>query len=68
MATGLAARIRSASVNGRVGGREADRALGEPGACRLFLRWFDETPRAEMRRQLLPEVQRALAERRAAAA
>jgi hypothetical protein len=48
--------------------READRALGESAACRRFLHWFDETPRAEMRRQLLAEVQRALGERRAAAA
>lgn len=46
----------------------ADQALGEPAACRLFLHWFDETPRADMRRQLLAEVQRALAERRAVAA
>jgi hypothetical protein len=48
--------------------READEAMGEPAACRLFLHWFDETPRAEMRRLLLAEVRRALAERRAAAA
>jgi hypothetical protein len=48
--------------------RQADKALGEPAACRLFLHWFDETPRAEMRRRLLAEVQRALGERRAAAA
>jgi hypothetical protein len=48
--------------------RLADEALGEPAACRLFLHWFDETPRAEMRRQLVVEVQRALAARRAAAA
>jgi len=48
--------------------RAADETLGEPAACRLFLHWFDATPRAEMRRQLLAEVQRALAERHTVAA
>jgi hypothetical protein len=48
--------------------READEALGEPAACRLFLHWFDETPRAQMRRELLAEAQRVLADRSAAAA
>ncbi len=38
----------------------ADAALGEPAACRFFLNWFDDVPRAEMRRDLLPEVTRAL--------
>jgi hypothetical protein len=42
---------------------EADQVLGEPAACRWFLNWFDETPRDEMRRQLLPEVNRVLAQR-----
>ena len=42
---------------------EADQRLGEPAACRWFLNWFDETPRDEMRRQLLAEVNRALAQR-----
>ena len=42
---------------------EADRRLGEPAACRWFLNWFDDTPREEMRRELLVEVQRTLAER-----
>ncbi len=46
----------------------ADVALGEPAACRVFLHWFDQTPRAEMRRQLLEEVNRTLDERKAAAA
>jgi hypothetical protein len=45
---------------------ELDQRLGEPAACRWFLNWFDETPRVEMRRLLLGEVQRTLAERRAA--
>jgi len=37
--------------------------LGETTGCRIFLNWFDETPREQMRRLLLPEVERALAER-----
>jgi hypothetical protein len=40
---------------------EADQRLGEPAACRWFLNWYDETPREEMRRLLLAEVNRALA-------
>lgn len=42
---------------------EADERLGEPGVCRHFLDWFDHLPRGRMRRQLLGEVQRALADR-----
>ncbi len=42
---------------------EADQRLGEPAACRWFLNWFDDTPRDEMRCELLTEVERALAER-----
>ena len=42
---------------------EADLAFQEPAACRFFLNWFDETPRAEMRRELLGEVTLALATR-----
>jgi hypothetical protein len=45
---------------------EADQLLGEPAMCRWFLNWFDDTPRAEMRRLLMPEVDREL-ERRLAA-
>lgn len=41
----------------------ADQCLGEPAACRWFLNWFDDTPRAEMRRLLLGEVHRALTQR-----
>jgi hypothetical protein len=44
---------------------EIDQRLGEPAGCRWFLNWFDETPREEMRQQLLAEVKRALAQRRA---
>jgi hypothetical protein len=46
----------------------ADEAVGEPAACRFFLNWFDETPRDTMRRQLLPEINRALNQRHAMAA
>lgn len=42
---------------------EADERLGEPAACRWFLNWFDDTPRSEMRHELLAEVERALADR-----
>jgi hypothetical protein len=42
---------------------EADQRLGEPAACRWFLNWFDDTPRDEMRRELLDEVDEALAAR-----
>lgn len=42
---------------------EADQRLGEPAACRWFLNWFDDTPREEMRRELLAEVELAIAER-----
>jgi hypothetical protein len=42
---------------------EIDSRLGEPAGCRWFLNWFDETPRHEMRRELLNEVKRELARR-----
>src|SRR5262249_47561933 len=42
---------------------EIDQRMGEPAACRWFLNWFDETPREEMRGELLAEVNRTLAER-----
>ena len=42
---------------------EADQVLGEPAACRWFLNWFDETPRDEVLRELLAEVNRELARR-----
>ena len=41
----------------------ADRHLGEPHGCRWLLNWFDDTPRDEMRRELLAEVERELAAR-----
>jgi hypothetical protein len=46
---------------------EVDQRLGEPAACRWFLNWYDATPREEMRRLLLAEVQLALAQRFTAA-
>lgn len=39
----------------------AEPKLG-PSTCRHFLDWFDETPRSEMRRRLLSEVEKYLAE------
>lgn len=47
---------------------KADQLLGEPAACRWFLNWYDDTPRAAMRVELLAEVERALAERKVGAA
>lgn len=41
----------------------ADQRLGAPAACRMFLNWFDDTDRDEMRRLLLPEVIKAIKER-----
>jgi hypothetical protein len=46
---------------------EADQRLGEPAACRWFLNWCDETPRAEMCRLLFEEVRKVLASRPQAA-
>lgn len=42
---------------------QADQRLGEPAACRWFLNWFDDTPRDAMRRELLAEVEIAIASR-----
>jgi hypothetical protein len=41
----------------------ADQRLGHPAAVRFFLNWFDDTPREEMRTELLAEVSQALAQR-----
>jgi hypothetical protein len=43
---------------------EADQRLGEAAACRWFLNWFDDTPRDEMRLELLAEIELAIAERK----
>ncbi len=42
---------------------EVDQIFHEPAACRWYLNWFDDMPRDEMRRELLVEVERSLAER-----
>ncbi len=42
---------------------ETDQKLGDPGACRWFLNWYDETPRQQMREELLGEVELELARR-----
>jgi len=44
----------------------ADQKLGESAMVRWFLNWFDDTPRAEMRRQLLLEVDNELDRRQSA--
>jgi hypothetical protein len=38
----------------------ADQRLGESGACRYFLNWWDDSPRPEARLALLAEVDRTL--------
>jgi hypothetical protein len=45
---------------------EADQLLGEAGAIRHLIHWWDDTPREFAREQLLTEVRRTLAERLAA--
>jgi hypothetical protein len=45
----------------------ADQRIGEPAACRWLLNWYDDTPRGEMIRDLLPEVELAIREREAKA-
>jgi hypothetical protein len=42
---------------------KADCELREPAAVRYFLNWFDETPRDQMRRELLAEIELSLKER-----
>ena len=39
---------------------EADQRLEEAAGCRWFLCWFDDTPRHQMRRELIPEVALAI--------
>lgn len=43
---------------------ETDISMGEPADVRWFLNWVDETPRAEMLRELTAEIKLALAGRR----
>ncbi len=40
---------------------DVDNLIGETAGCRWLLNWYDETPRDEMRRLLLPEVERGVA-------
>jgi hypothetical protein len=49
---------------GQLCARINERYQEDPAACRWFLNWFDETPREEMRQELLAEVRLEL-ERRA---
>lgn len=42
---------------------EADLLLGESGAARWFLNWYDEVPREEMRTSLLEEIDHELERR-----
>ncbi len=42
---------------------EIDQKVGEPAGCRWLLNYFDDTPREEMRRELLAEVQREIKRR-----
>ena len=42
---------------------DADQLLGSPADCRHLLNWVDDTPRPEMRRELLAEIALVLAER-----
>ena len=42
---------------------EADQILGDPAECRGFLNWFDDTPRDEVRRELLAEVEASIRDR-----
>lgn len=37
-----------------------DESLGEPAGCRWFLNWVEDSPREEVRRELLAEVRREL--------
>ena len=42
---------------------DIDAAVGEAAACRWLLNWFDETPRPDVIRQLIPEVELAISQR-----
>lgn len=42
---------------------DADQRMGEVASCRHFLNWYDDTPRDEMRRELLSECGLALFDR-----
>lgn len=42
---------------------QADQEIGQPAACRHFLNWHDDTPRAEMQSALLSAVREVLDKR-----
>lgn len=42
---------------------QIDQRMGEPAACRWLLNWFDDTPRDEMRREMIAEVELELQKR-----
>jgi hypothetical protein len=42
---------------------DADQRIGEPAACRWYLNWFDDTPRDEMRREMVAEIDSELSRR-----
>lgn len=44
---------------------QCDQIIGELAACRFFINWADETPRENMRRELLAEIELALSQRTA---
>jgi hypothetical protein len=46
----------------------AGERVGDPTAARYFLKWWDDAPRDETRRELLAEVRQELARRRKAGA
>ena len=39
---------------------KVDQSFGMMASCRYFLNWFDETPRFQMRKELLAEVQKII--------
>ena len=39
---------------------KVDQTFGEPASCRYFLNWVDETPRDQMRNELLEEVKKTI--------
>lgn len=42
---------------------EIDQRLDQPAGCRYFLTWYDETPRAEMIRDLSQEVESSITDK-----
>lgn len=42
---------------------QVDQSIGEPAGCRWFLNWYEDTPREQMRVELLAEVELELTKR-----